>query len=92
MAAYRKFVSTKSFWREYESLSEEKRQAADAMFTRFKKDPFAKGLGTHKITRLSVLHKEPVWSVPILGNLRALFVIHGDTIVSISIGDHSIYK
>jgi hypothetical protein len=50
------------------------------------------GLGTHKIARLSVLYKEPVWSVPILGNLRALFVVHGETILSVSIGDHSIYK
>jgi hypothetical protein len=92
MAVYKKFVGTKSFWREYESLSAEKRKAADAMFVRFKKNPFAEGLGTHKIVRLSALHKEPVWSVPILGNLRALFVIRGETVLSISIGDHSIYK
>jgi hypothetical protein len=45
MPAYQKFVGTKSFWREYESLSAEKRKAADATFARFKKDPFAEAGG-----------------------------------------------
>jgi len=90
MAEKYKFVGTKSFWREYESLSPDKKAAADAAFLKFKKNPFS--LGTHKISRLSALYGEPVWSVVVLGNLRSLFVVHGDTVVSVSIGDHSIYK
>jgi hypothetical protein len=44
MAAKYKFVGTKSFWREYEALSQEKKAAADAAFLTFKKDPFSPSL------------------------------------------------
>lgn len=92
MTSFRSFAGTKSFWREYESLTLDKKAAADSVFEQFRKDPFAAGLGTHKIARLSALRKEAVWSVPVLGDLRACFVIRGDMILSILIGTHDIYK
>jgi hypothetical protein len=91
MPGYARFVTTRTFRREYEGLSPDKKQAAIRVFREFKKDPFAANLGTHKIARLSALYKEPVWSVPVMGDLRVLFVVRGETIVSISIGKHAIY-
>ena len=87
-----RFVCTKSFWREYEALSPEKRSAADEAFKVFKRDPFAGELKTHRIHRLTALHRRTVWSVTVLGNLKSLFTINGDTITSISIGNHDVYK
>lgn len=87
-----RFVGTKTFWKEYEALSGEKKAAADEVFLKFKKDPFHPSLGTHKIIRLSALYKEPVWSIPVLSDLRVLFLVHGETFVSIRIGKHEIYK
>jgi len=57
----------------------------------FKKDPFAKELGTHKINRLSALYRQTVWSVTVLGNLKSLFTMNGNIVTSISIGNHGVY-
>jgi hypothetical protein len=89
---FKRFARTAAYRKDYDNLSSEDQKAADEAFKIFKQNPFAPQLGTHKITRLSALYGEPVWSVRILGNLRSLFVIRDEVVVSVAIGTHDLYK
>ena len=58
----------------------------------FKNDPFHPSLGTHKINRLTSLHKSTVYGVVIEGNLRVVFKIVGNEVFTIDIGSHDVYR
>jgi hypothetical protein len=49
-------------------------------------------LRTHKIHGLSTKLRRTIYSVSIESDLRAIFYIHGDVVVSLDIGDHAIYR
>lgn len=58
----------------------------------FKIDPFDPRLGTHPIARLSSRLRRQIYSVEIGPDLRAVFYREGNTIMSLDIGTHAIYK
>jgi len=86
------FKRTPQFRRSFDGLSPDEQAAARQAFTIFKKNPFDPSLRTHKINRLSALHKKTVYSVAILNNLRAVFHMDGSVVTSLDIGSHDIYK
>jgi hypothetical protein len=61
-------------------------------FRFFHENPFDPRLRTHKIQSLSSLFKRTVHAVVIEGNLRAVFYIESDLVVTFNIGTHDIYK
>jgi len=74
-------------------LDQTDQQAARSLFNKiFKSDPFHASLHTHKINRLSSLMRKTVFSVTIKGNLKAVFYVQGNTVVSFDIGTHDIYQ
>ena len=66
--------------------------AAKEAFKKFKVNPFDPSLKTHKINRLSALRRRTVRAVTIKDNLRAVFEINGNSVISFGIGTHDIYK
>lgn len=86
------FKRTPQFRRSFDDLSVAEQKAAKEAFAIFKNDPFDPRLRTHKINRLSALHKKTVYSVVILNNLRAVFHKEGSVVTSLDIGSHDIYK
>lgn len=54
--------------------------------------PIDPRLGAHKIHRLSAMMRRTVYAAVIEGDLRSVFYIDGDTVVSFNIGTHQIYK
>ncbi|HEV2437727.1 MAG TPA: hypothetical protein VG077_17165 [Verrucomicrobiae bacterium] len=58
----------------------------------FKNDPFDPGLRAHKIQRLSAAYGRTIYAVEIEGDLRLLFYLDGETVVSLIVGTHDIYK
>lgn len=88
----RVFKTTPQFRRALRSLSPDQKQAAKTAFQIFKENPFDPRLGTHKIQRLSAIMKRTVYAVEIQNDLRALFYIEKDVVVSFLIGNHDIYK
>ena len=54
--------------------------------------PFDPRLRTHKIHRLSSLVRRTVYAVEIEGDLRAVFYVDDDLVMSFNIGTHDIYK
>lgn len=87
-----KYKATRQFWEQFRALSKTQQANARAKLRVFKEDPFHPRLRTHKIHHLSDVYKRTVHAVVIEGDLRAAFFIKDDTVVSVAIGTHDIYK
>jgi len=87
----RVFRATPQFHRSFDALSPDEQRAAKAAFKVFKINPFDPSLKTHKINRLTSLARRAIYSVIILPNLRALFYLDGNRVVTLDIGTHEIY-
>lgn len=58
----------------------------------FKDDPFDPRLRTHKIQSLSSRYGRTIYAVELEGDLRSTFYLDGETVVSLIVGTHDIYK
>ncbi len=47
---------------------------------------------THKIHHLSAHYGRTIYAVRIEGDLRAIFYLAGNTVVTVDIGSHAIYR
>ena len=61
----------------------------DSSAGRFGIDP---RLRTHKIHRLSAHYGRIIYAVEIEADLRAVFYIDGDRVITVDIGTHDVYK
>ena len=66
--------------------------SAKKAFAIFKADPFDPRLRTHKIHRLSARLGRTIYSVWVEKDLRALFYLEKDVVVTIDIGSHRMYR
>ena len=87
-----RFRAASSFWRSWSRLSEVQQRAARQAFRIFKDNPFDPRLRPHKIHRLSAQFGRTIYAVDIAADLRATFYVEGETVWSVSIGTHDIYK
>jgi len=87
-----RFRAARTFWRSWSNLSEVQQRAARQAFPIFKANPFDPRLRAHKIHRLSAQYGRTIYAVDIAGDLRATFYVEGETIWSVSIGTHDLYK
>jgi hypothetical protein len=87
-----RFRAAMSFWRSWSRLSEIQRRAARQAFPIFKANPFDPRLRAHKIHRLSAVYGRTIYAMEIAGDLRATFYVEGETVWSVSIGTHDLYK
>ncbi len=87
-----RYVAAERFWTSFYRLSPEQKESARSAWRIFKQDPFDPRLRTHKIQRLSVHYRRTIYAVEVEGDLRSLFYVEGDTVVSLVIGTHDIYK
>ena len=87
-----RFRAAKSFWRSWSKLSLEQQQQARQAFMIFKQNPFDPRLRAHKIHRLCAHYGRTIYAVDIAGGLRAAFYLEGETVWSVSIGTHDVYK
>ena len=87
-----KFRATPQFWKRFYALPPASKDAVRAAWLIFKADPFSPQLGTHKIHSLSARAGVTVHSVVLAPDLRAVFQIIGDTVWTLDIGSHAIYR
>lgn len=86
------YRASRQFWKAFHALNAGQQANAKEAFKVFKKDPFDPSLKTHKIHKLSAAYGRTIYSVTIEANLRAVFYLDGDTICTVDIGTHDIYK
>ena len=87
-----RFAATPSFKKALAKLDRAQKTSAKKAFAIFKTNPFDSRLRTHKIHRLSAKLGRTIYSVWVEKNLRALFYLEGEIVVSIDIGDHRLYR
>ena len=87
-----RFAAAKRYWKNFHALSPRQKASAGEAWLIFKHDPFDPRLGAHKIHHLSALAGETIYAVRVEGNLRVIFKIQGDTVYTLDIGTHDIYK
>jgi mRNA-degrading endonuclease YafQ of YafQ-DinJ toxin-antitoxin module len=86
-----KFKTTPAFRKALGRLSASQKASAKKAFALFKNDPFDPRLKTHKIQHLSSVYKKTIYSVRIEGDLRSIFFLEGESVISLDIGNHAIY-
>jgi len=87
-----RFKVSPTFWKAFHRLPPAQKDRAREKFKIFRVNPYDPSLKTHKIASLSARAKKTIHSVTIEGNLRAVFYQEGDTIYTVDIGTHDIYK
>jgi mRNA-degrading endonuclease YafQ of YafQ-DinJ toxin-antitoxin module len=58
----------------------------------FKEDPFDPRLRSHKIHRLSARYARTIYAAEIEADLRVVFYIEGDIVVTVDLGSHDLYR
>jgi len=81
-----------SFRRALRGLDPRQKAAAKKAFVIFKQNPFDPRLRPHKIHRLSAEYGVTIHAVCIEGDLRVVFYVQGDTVWSVDVGTHAIYR
>ena len=87
-----RFRATEPYWTHFYRLSPSQKEATRRAWRIFKVDPFDPRLRPHKIHSLSALHGRTIHAVDIEGDLRCVFYVEDDWIVSVDIGTHDLYR
>jgi len=87
-----RYQATETFWDNFYDLPAAQKESARQAWQLFKLDPFDPRLRAHKIHRLSAILRRTVYAVEIEGDLRVVFYLDGDRVVSFNIGSHDIYR
>ena len=87
-----RFRVAKPFHRDLAKLPPDQYRAAVKAYKIFKQNPFDPRLRTHKVHRLSAQYGKTIYSVSIEADLRAVFYIESNTVWSVAIGTHAIYR
>lgn len=87
-----RFATTPSFKKALAKLDGFQKKSAKKAFAVFKENPFDPRLRTHKIHRLSARLGRTIYSVWVEKDLRALFYLENDIVVTIDIGSHRMYR
>jgi len=86
------FKATHRFWKSFDRLPDRQKQSARKTWETFERDPFDPRLRPHKIHGLTAEYGVTVYSISIEGDLRVVFYVEGDTVWSVDIGTHAIYR
>jgi hypothetical protein len=87
-----RYRAVERFWTIFYRLPPAQKESARKTWKTFKEDPFDPRLRTHKIQRLSANYGRTIYAIEIEGDLRSLFYLDGETVVSLVIGTHDLYK
>jgi len=73
------------------ATGQQQRSAREA-FLIFKQNPFDPRLRAHKIHRLSARYARTIYAAEIEADLRVVFYIEGDIVVTVDVGSHDLYR
>ena len=87
-----RYQATEAFWASFYRLADTQKESTRRAWQIFKLDPFDPRLRTHKIRRLSAHYGRTIYAVVIEADLRVVFYLDGDRVVTVDIGTHDVYK
>ncbi len=86
-----RFKPTQQFWESFYALSSSQKESTRQAWKIFRENPFDPRLRTHKIHKLSAQYRRTIYAAEIEADLRAVFYIEDDVVVTVDIGSHKIY-
>jgi hypothetical protein len=87
-----RYRASERFWTSFYRLAPAQKDLCRKAWKIFKENPFDHRLRAHKIQRLSAFYDRPIYAAEIEADLRLLFYLEGDSVVSLVVGTHDIYK
>lgn len=87
-----RYRATPQFWKNFHALPAAQKDVTRDKFRIFRENPFDPRLRTHKIRSLSSVFNRTVHAAVVEKDLRAVFYIEADVVVTFNIGTHDIYK
>ena len=87
-----RFTATDGFWESFYALSPGQKESTRRAWKIFKGSPFDSRLRLHKIQRLSARFGRVIYAADVEGDLRVVFYLESDLVVTVDIGTHAIYK
>lgn len=87
-----RYKPTPRFWKSFYALPPSQKDSTRRAWAIFKQNPFDTRLRAHKIHRLSAEYGQTIYAVEIEGDLRVVFYIQGDIVVTVDIGSHDVYR
>lgn len=87
-----RFKPTRRFWESFYALPSWQKDSTRKAWKIFKENPFDSRLRPHKIHKLSAHFGRTIHAVDVEGDLRVVFYIEGDVVVTVDIGTHAIYR
>jgi hypothetical protein len=87
-----RYKPTRRFWESFYALSSSQKDAARRAWKIFRENPFDSRLRPHKIHRLSAHFQRTIYAVEVEADLRVVFYVEDDAVVTVDIGSHDIYR
>jgi mRNA-degrading endonuclease YafQ of YafQ-DinJ toxin-antitoxin module len=87
-----RYKPTQQFWESFYALSPRQKDATRRAWRIFQENPFDPRLRAHKIHRLSARFRRIIYAVEVEADLRVVFYVEGDTVVTVDIGTHDVYR
>ena len=87
-----RFKPTQRFWESFYALSSDQKESTRRAWKIFQENPFDPRLRPHKIYRLSARFNRTIYAADIEGDLRAVFYVDCDVVITVDIGSHDIYR
>ncbi len=86
------FRASEQFWKSFYRLSPSQKESTRQAWVIFQTNPFDSRLRTHKIHSLTALYKRTIYAVVIEGDLRSVFYLDSNTVFTVDIGTHDVYR
>jgi hypothetical protein len=86
------FQASETFWRNFYRLPDNQKASVRRAWRVFKANPFDPRLGVHKIHALSAKSGKTIHALVIEADLRVVFFVEGNTVFTVDIGTHAIYR
>jgi hypothetical protein len=87
-----RFKPTQRFWESFYALSASQKESTRRAWKIFQENPFDPRLRPHKIHKLSARFNRTIYAAEIEADLRAVFYVEGDVVVTVDIGSHDLYR
>ena len=87
-----RYQAAETFWRNFYALSPAQKLSVRRAWLIFKANPFDPRLRAHKIHTLSMRYKRTIYSAVVEADVRVVFFIEGDTVWTVDIGTHALYR
>jgi mRNA-degrading endonuclease YafQ of YafQ-DinJ toxin-antitoxin module len=87
-----RFKPTEGFWESFYDLTARQKDSARRAWKVFKRNPFDPRLRSHTTHSLSAYYGRTIYAADVEHDLRVVFYVERDCVVTVDIGTHDVYR